>query len=330
MEIIKVEHLRKEYHIKKRTIIAVKDLSFVVRSGEVFGFLGPNGAGKTTTINMLCTLLRPSSGKITLNQFDVADSPNEVRKSIGVVFQDPSLDEKLTALENLDFHARLYHIPKKLKTERMKMLLNLTGLEERKNDLVNTFSGGMKRRLEIARGLLHFPKVLFLDEPTLGLDPQSRSHIWTYIHQVQKTENLTIFLTTHYMDEAEHCDRIAIIDHGGIIALETPFELKKRTAGDYICFKTVDVEKAKTYIREKYQVDVLEKEGSLLFESENGEEFLPGFVREAPFLISSINIRRPTLDDVFLNLTGHGIRPEGADNRSLLRAKVRMKTRGAG
>ncbi len=328
MDIIQVEHLRKEYRIKKRIITAVNDLSFTVKAGEFFGFLGPNGAGKTTTINMLCTLLKPTSGRITLNQFDVAKFPNEIRRSIGVVFHDPSLDEKLTAWENLDFHARLYHIPKELKLERMKMLLELTGLEERKNDLVNTFSGGMKRRLEIARGLLHFPKVLFLDEPTLGLDPQSRSHIWAYIHQIKKRENLTIFLTTHYMDEAEHCDRIAIIDHGGMIALETPYDLKKGTAGDYILFKTDNPEKARAYIEETYQVEVLEEEGALLFETGSGEEFLPDFIRKAPFHITAVNIRRPTLDDVFLNLTGRGIRPEGADRRSLLRAKGRIKTRG--
>jgi ABC-2 type transport system ATP-binding protein len=328
MEMIQVEHLRKEYRIKNKIIAAVNDLSFTVEAGELFGFLGPNGAGKTTTINMLCTLLKPTSGRITLNQFDVVKFPNEIRRSIGVVFQDPSLDEKLTAWENLDFHARLYHIPKEIKLERMKMLLELTGLEERKNDLVNTFSGGMKRRLEIARGLLHFPKVLFLDEPTLGLDPQSRSHIWDYIHQIKKRENLTIFLTTHYMDEAEHCDRIAIIDHGGMIALETPYDLKKGMAGDYILLKTDNPEKAKAYIEETYQVDVGEEEDALLFETASGEEFLPGFILKAPFKITSVNIRRPTLDDVFLNLTGRGIRPEGADRRSLMRAKGRMKTRG--
>lgn len=328
MKMIQVEHLRKEYRIKNRTVTAVNDLSFTVEAGELFGFLGPNGAGKTTTINMLCTLLKPTSGSITLNQFDVVRFPNDIRRSIGVVFQDPSLDEKLTAWENLDFHARLYHIPKKSKLERMKMLLELIGLEERKNDLVNTFSGGMKRRLEIARGLLHFPKVLFLDEPTLGLDPQSRSHIWNYIHLIKKRENLTIFLTTHYMDEAEHCDRIAIIDHGGMIALETPYDLKKGMAGDYILLKTDHPEKAKAYIEETYQVNVGEEEDALLFETASGEEFLPDFILKAPFKITSVNIRRPTLDDVFLNLTGRGIRPEGADRRSLLRAKGRMKTRG--
>jgi ABC-2 type transport system ATP-binding protein len=330
MDMITVEHLKKEYRHQKRVITAVKDLSFTVKAGEVFGFLGPNGAGKTSTINMLCTLLKPTSGKMTLNRFNVADSPHEVRRSIGVVFQDPSLDEKLTAWENLDFHARLYNVPKKLKLERMKMLLELTGLEERKNDLVNTFSGGMKRRLEISRGLLHFPRVLFLDEPTLGLDPQSRSHIWTYIHRLKETEHLTIFLTTHYMDEAEYCDRIAIIDHGEMAALETPYQLKQKIAGDHIRFKTDNPEKAIHFIREKYHLEAVEEEGYLLFEAAKGEEFIPDFIREAPFLITSINITGPTLDDVFLNLTGHHIREEGADRKATMRARGRIRTRGRG
>ncbi|MBI1821099.1 MAG: ATP-binding cassette domain-containing protein [Nitrospirae bacterium] len=327
MNMITVKHLRKEYRLKNRVVLAVKDLSFTVQAGEVFGFLGPNGAGKTSTINMLCTLLKPSGGEIFLNQFNVVEFPHAVRKSIGVVFQDPSLDEKLTAWENLDFHARLYNIPKKLKIERMAMLLKLTGLEERKNDLINTFSGGMKRRLEIARGLLHFPRVLFLDEPTLGLDPQSRAHIWGYIHELKERENLTIFLTTHYMDEAEHCGRIAIMDHGEMIALETPHDLKKKTSGDHVLFKTADAEKAKKFIEEKYQLEVTEEDGSLLFEIGMGEEFLPRFIKEAPFEITSINVRRPTLDDVFLNLTGHSIRPEDADRRTLMRARHRIKGR---
>ncbi|MHB8481987.1 MAG: ATP-binding cassette domain-containing protein [Nitrospiria bacterium] len=327
MDIITVEHLRKEYRLKDRMVTAVKDLSFTVQAGEVFGFLGPNGAGKTSTINMLCTLLKPSGGKILLNHYNVVEFPHGVRKSIGVVFQDPSLDEKLTAWENLDFHARLYDIPRKLKLDRMMMLLKLTGLDERKNDLVNTFSGGMKRRLEIARGLLHFPRILFLDEPTLGLDPQSRSHIWRYIHELRRKENLTIFLTTHYMDEAEHCDRIAIIDHGEMIALETPLELKKNTAGDRVVLKSDNTEKARRFIEERYHLEVTEEDGSLLFEIGAGGEFLPRFIKEAPFEITSINVRHPTLDDVFLNLTGHGIRPEDADRRTLMRARQSIKGR---
>ena len=183
MNIIEVVNLSKNFKTKKGVITAVKDVSFNVKKGELFGFLGPNGAGKTTTINILCTLLTPTSGRALLNSFDVVSNPNEVRQSIGLVFQEPSLDEKLTAMENLEFHAMLYNVPKAVREERIKYMLEMVGLYDRKDDLVNTFSGGMKRRLEIARGLLHYPKILFLDEPTLGLDPQTRSQIWEYIHQ---------------------------------------------------------------------------------------------------------------------------------------------------
>ena len=221
---IQVENLVKCFGALK----AVRDISFQVREGELFGFLGPNGAGKTTTINILCTLLTPTSGKALVAGHDVVQYPTEVRRSIGIIFQDPSLDERLTALENLKFHAMLYHLPRKKTAERMEMLLEMVGLSERRDDLVKTFSGGMKRRLEIVRGLLHYPKVLFLDEPTLGLDPQTRNHIWNYVRELRQKEGLTLFLTTHYMEEADQCDRIAIMDEGKIIALDTPAAFKQR------------------------------------------------------------------------------------------------------
>ena len=234
MNIIEVVNLSKNFKTKKGFITAVKDVSFNVKRGELFGFLGPNGAGKTTTINILCTLLAPTSGRAALNSYDIVSNPNEVRQSIGLVFQDPSLDERLTARENLEFHAMLYNVSKSLRNDRIKYVLKMVELYERKDDMVNTFSGGMKRRLEIARGLLHYPKVLFLDEPTLGLDPQTRSHIWEYIHQLRKKEDITIFLTTHYMAEAENCDRVAIIDYGEIIAIDSPDNLKKQIGGDVV------------------------------------------------------------------------------------------------
>ncbi len=209
-------------------LAAVRNVSFRVEEGELFGFLGPNGAGKTTTINILCTLLSPTQGKASVAGFDVVAHPNEVRQSIGIIFQDPSLDERLTALENLKFHAMLYHLSWKKIQERMEFLLEMVGLSERRHDLVKHFSGGMKRRLEIVRGLLHSPKVLFLDEPTIGLDPQTRNHIWRYIDELRRKENLTLFLTTHYMEEADPCDRIAVMDEGEIVALDTPTALKKR------------------------------------------------------------------------------------------------------
>jgi ABC-2 type transport system ATP-binding protein len=214
-------------------VAAVNDVSFEVERGEVFAFLGPNGAGKTTTIKMLTTLLRPTSGSLKLDGLDPVRQQNEVRRRFGVVFQDPSLDQQLTAWENMEIHGVLYGVPRKLRRARAEALLTLFELWDRRDGLVKDFSGGMRRRLEIARGLLHTPKVLFLDEPTLGLDPQSRNQMWTHVKQLNETEEVTVFLTTHYMDEAERvADRIAIIDHGRIVAIGTPRELKERTGAD--------------------------------------------------------------------------------------------------
>ncbi|HYJ92689.1 MAG TPA: ATP-binding cassette domain-containing protein [Pyrinomonadaceae bacterium] len=226
---IKVDHLSKKFG----EVAAVDDVSFEVATGEIFAFLGPNGAGKTTTIKMLTTLLKPTSGKIEIDGLDPAMQSNEVRKRFGIVFQDPSLDQELTAFENMDLHGVLYHVPRRVRHERTEMLLELFELWDRRNDYVKTFSGGMKRRLEIARGFLHTPKILFLDEPTLGLDPQSRNQLWTHVKNLNKTEGVTVFLTTHYMDEAERvADRIAIIDHGKIAAEGSPDELKTQTGTD--------------------------------------------------------------------------------------------------
>lgn len=224
--IIEVKNLVKKFG----DFSAVDNISFEVKEGEVFAFLGPNGAGKTTTIKMLTTLLHPSSGAIDVNGYSPMKDKNAVRKSFGIVFQDPSLDDELTAYENMEFHAIFYGVKKEIRKERIKKLLELVGLIERKNDLVKHFSGGMKRRLEIARGLIHHPKILFLDEPTLGLDPQTRNFLWEYIKEMNKKEGMTVFLTTHYMDEADKiADKIAIIDHGKIIGIGTSTELKKKT-----------------------------------------------------------------------------------------------------
>jgi ABC-2 type transport system ATP-binding protein len=226
---IKVEHLVKTFG----EFTAVDDVSFDVAAGEVFAFLGPNGAGKTTTIKMLTTLLKPTSGAIAIDGLDAAKQSNETRKRFGIVFQDPSLDQELTAAENMDLHGVLYHVPRMIRHERTQMLLELFELWDRRDDFVKTFSGGMKRRLEIARGFLHTPKILFLDEPTLGLDPQSRNQLWTHVKNLNQTEGVTVFLTTHYMDEAERvADRIAIIDHGKIAAEGSPDELKAQTETD--------------------------------------------------------------------------------------------------
>lgn len=223
---IKVENLTKKFG----EVVAVDDVSFEVAQGEIFACLGPNGAGKTTSIKMLTTLLRPTSGTITIDGLDPVSQPLEVRRRFGIVFQDPSLDQELTAYENMDLHGILYGVPRKLRHERIEMLLKLFELWERRKSYVKEFSGGMKRRLEIARGFLHTPKILFLDEPTLGLDPQSRNQLWTHVKNLNKTEGVTVFLTTHYMDEAERvAQRVAIIDHGKIVALGTPAELKTQT-----------------------------------------------------------------------------------------------------
>lgn len=223
--VIKATELTKRFD----DFTAVDAVSFEIKSGELFGFIGPNGAGKTTTINMLVTLVKPSSGTATVAGYDVAAEPANVRRSIGVVFQDPTLDNRLTGLENLDFHASVYHIPKQERTQRITEALALVELENHAGEIVDRYSGGMKRRLEVARGLLHTPKVLFLDEPTLGLDPQTRSRIWEYLRALAAKDGTTVFMTTHYMDEAENCDRVAIIDQGRIVALDTPTSLKKST-----------------------------------------------------------------------------------------------------
>jgi ABC-2 type transport system ATP-binding protein len=306
---------------------AVKGITFDVEKGELFGFLGPNGAGKTTTINILCTLLKPTSGTAVLNGFDVTAKPNDVRRSIGLVFQDPSLDDRLTAWENLQFHALVYGVPTEERLGRIENVLKMVELYERRNDAVKTFSGGMKRRLEIARGLLHYPKVLFLDEPTLGLDPQTRSHIWEYIHELKKREGTTVFLTTHYMDEAENCGRIAIIDHGKIVALDTPDNLKDKVGGDVITVKTDDDGAAKRLIEERYKLEAAVDPHGVSFKVKGGEEFIPSFVKDFERKILSISLRRPTLEDVFLSLTGRAIRDEESGAKDQMRVAAKAWTR---
>jgi ABC-2 type transport system ATP-binding protein len=317
-QIIQVENLVKKYG----NLTAVNDISFTVNEGESFGLLGPNGAGKTTVINILCTLSRPTSGKALINGFDVDHQRNQVRQSIGLVFQDPSLDDRLTALENLEFHSRVYNIPRPVRKERMEQVLNMVELWERRRDVVKTFSGGMKRRLELARGLLHYPKVLFLDEPTLGLDPQTRHRLWDFILELRKKEGTTVFLTTHYMDEAEYASRIAIMDYGKLIALDTPRELKGMVGGDIITLSTADNNKAQAELKERYQIESKSDGEHLTFEIANGDRFIPTLTKELKTEVLSISLRRPTLDDVFLKLTGHGLRDEAV--RSEFKEMVRQ------
>ena len=304
---------------------AVKGITFEVKQGELFGFLGPNGAGKSTTISMLCTLLRPTSGSAILNGYSITSQKDKVRESIGLVFQDPSLDDRLTAFENLQFHGIIYGMDRATVAKRAEEVLKMVELYDRRNDLVRTFSGGMKRRLEIARGLMHFPKILFLDEPTLGLDPQTRNRIWTYIHRLRVEERITVFLTTHYMDEAENCDRIAIIDHGEIIALDTPAALKDRLGGDVVRIKTSDNESAAAELKSKFGINAVSEDSHLRFEVPYGETFIPRLMREFSGHITSITVHEPTLDDVFLSLTGRAIRSESADALDRMKDHMRMR-----
>jgi ABC-2 type transport system ATP-binding protein len=305
-------------------LIAVDDISFEVEDGEVFGFLGPNGAGKTTTISVLCTLMRPTAGRARVAGYDVALERNAVRQSIGLVFQDPSLDDQLTAYENLQFHAHVYSVAGSERARRIEEVLRVVELWDRRDAVVRTFSGGMKRRLEIARGILHHPRVLFLDEPTLGLDPQTREHVWQHILELRRAHEITIFMTTHYMDEAEHCDRIAIIDQGKIVALDTPDALKRMVGVDIVTLQTDDSERAAQEIRERYGLEPQRDDTRLRLEVEAGAEFIPRLVHELGVTIKSVDLHRPTLDDVFLKVTGRAIREGEADPLSMMRLHGRL------
>jgi ABC-2 type transport system ATP-binding protein len=301
---IAVSGLQKSYG----DVEAVRGVDFEVARGEIFGFLGPNGAGKTTTINMLCTLTTPSGGSARVAGHDVVTERDDVRRNIGLVFQDPTLDSYLTAEQNLRLHAELYGVQSALVPARMRQVLEMVGLWERRKVAVQTFSGGMRRRLEIARGFLHSPRVLFLDEPTLGLDPQTRSSIWRYIRLLQETEEITIFMTTHYMDEAELCDRIAIMDRGEIVALDTPEALKARVGADRVRIQTADDEAALAALAERFGLEGRIVEGAVTFFVPAGEEFVPRLFAELGVAIRSVSVSRPTLDDVFMSYTGTTIR----------------------
>jgi len=305
---------------------AVRGVSFSVKEGEIFGFLGPNGAGKTTTIKMLCTLLAPTSGSLFLAGFDVTKNPEDVRRSIGVIFQDPSLDDRLTAAENLELHAVVYGVPRAERRARVDEALAFVELADRKDDLVRTFSGGMKRRLEIARGLVHRPRVLFLDEPTTGLDPQTRKKTWEVLRSLRDQNGLTLFLTTHYMDEAEHCDRIAVIDHGQIVAEDSPEALKRAVGKDVVFVRTNEPEALCEVLAEHYGLSPDRTDEGICFRVEDGEAFVVKLVAEARAPLTGIAVRRPTLDDVFLALTGRQIRNgNGEVGREQMRAMARRR-----
>jgi ABC-2 type transport system ATP-binding protein len=291
---------------------AVRGIDLEVRAGEIFGFLGPNGAGKSTTISILCTLLRPTAGTARVAGIDVVHDPARVRQRIGLVFQDPSLDDQLTGRENLEFHAFIYSVPASERRRRIDEMLALLQLTDRASSQVKTYSGGMKRRLEIARGMLHQPQILFLDEPTLGLDPQTRQTIWTHVKELRDSKGVTIFMTTHYMDEAEYCDRIAVIDKGKIVALGTPDELKSMVGGDVVTITSSQPDNAMREIKEILRVTPSREDGTLRMEVPDGKAFVPRLVRELTAPVDTVSMRRPSLDDVFLKLTGRAIRDEEA------------------
>ena len=311
MNVIETKNLTKKYD-GKNGLLAVDSINFEVKQGEIFGLLGPNGAGKTTTLMMLTTLRAPTSGTATVNGFDIVKQQSRVRQSLGMVFQDPSSDDILTGYENLKLHGMLYGMPTELREKRIKEVLELVDMTDRKGDLVKKYSGGMRRRLEIARGLMHHPKVLFLDEPTLGLDPQTREHIWTYIEKLAKEENMSIIITTHYMDEAEKlCDRIAIIDNGKIVVLDTPENLKKVIGGDIVTLSTkrknVDnVRKLKFVKKVEHQDHIVKL--TVIDANKHLQEILKDIGD-----VDSVEVHTPTLNDVFLHYTGREIRTDAAE-----------------
>jgi len=314
------------------SLTAVDKLDITVESGEIFGLLGPNGAGKTTTISMLCTILKPTSGTAKVNGFDIVKEATQVRKSIGIVFQDPSVDDRLTGRENLYMHANLYGVPASEQKSRVDSVLKLVELQDRADDLLRTYSGGMRRRLELARGLIHYPKVLFLDEPTIGLDPQTRDHVWRYIRELRETHDITVVLTTHYMDEADRLsDRIAIMDYGKIIALDTPTKLKDTLEGDVVIVKTKDTNALAALATEKMGLQKTRiVNGTVEITVRNGESILPRIVETATqnkIHIESIALRAPNLEDVFLHYTGRMIRADSSREPHGFSAIQRRKIR---
>ena len=321
MSAINIKNLTKKFG----KFTAVDSINLEIKEGELFGLLGPNGAGKSTTLNMLATMMIPTSGSAVVNKIDIVNQ-DSVRRSIGMVFQDPSLDDELTGRENLEFHGRMYHMQKNLRIKRIDEVLKLVGLEDKAKLQIKTYSGGMKRRLEIARGLMHHPKILFLDEPTLGLDPQTRRSIWDYIQKLNEHEGLTIILTTHYMEEADYlCDRIAIIDHGKIIALDTPENMKNSMGGDILKLETKESDNLDKILKFDWIKNKKKFEGYLNVTVEDGGSAIPDILKassEAGIKIDSVHMIRPSLEDVFIHYTGRTIREQEADTADQMKSMM--------
>jgi len=326
--VIETRQLTKAYNSLK----AVDSIDVSVESGEIFGLLGPNGAGKTTIISMLCTMLKPTSGNATVNGFDIVREANKVRKSIGIVFQEPSIDDRLTGRENLYMHANLYGVPASEQKTRIDRVLKLVELEDRADDLLRTYSGGMRRRLEIGRGLIHYPKVLFLDEPTVGLDPQTRDHIWRYIRELKQAHDITVVLTTHYMDEADRLsDRIAIMDHGKIVILDTPPKLKETLEGDVVVVRANNIHALSDLVSKSLGLENKQiVDGALEVTVRNGKSAMPRIMELATqnkIYVESILLREPNLEDVFLHYTGRTIRDDTGKELHGMSAIQRRKIR---
>ncbi|MGY1660354.1 ATP-binding cassette domain-containing protein [Geodermatophilus sp. SYSU D00705] len=310
---IEVAGLTKTYKTGDTVVEAVKGIDLRVERGQTYGFLGPNGAGKSTTIEMLCTIRNPTAGAARVAGFDVVRERDQVRRRIGLVFQQQTLDLQLTAEQNLRFHAELYGLSRADADRRIGEVLEMVALTDRRSDVVQRFSGGMKRRLEIARGLVHAPQVLFLDEPTIGLDPQTRAAIWDHLRWLRENTSITVFVTTHYMDEAEHCDRIAIMDHGEVVVEDTPEALKSSIGTDRIALRTDDDELAIARVRERLGIEAGVHEGQVTLAVAQGAQVVPRLFTELGVGIRSVTVTRPSLDDVFLTYTGRTIRDsEGA------------------
>lgn len=329
MNAIETINLTKRFN----SLTAVNNVNISVKEGEVFGLLGPNGAGKTTTLSMLCTILKPTSGTALVNGFDVVKNPDDVRRSIGIVFQDPSLDNRLTGMDNLRIHAALYGMPDDTAIDRIERLVSLVGLEDRMQHLVKTYSGGMRRRLEIARGLVHTPKVLFLDEPTLGLDPQTRAKVWEYISNIAKSEKITVILTTHYMEEAEQlCERIAIIDYGKIVALDTPHELTRKIGNEVITLKLVNTSQADAFKKLDYVSGMkIGENGDVSLSVHDGAEAIPkimNFALENNIKVTGVEIQKVTLNEVFMHYVGREIRDEAEKDGRLQTLRYQLRARG--